>query len=765
MHDRTFNNGDKPRPRRADKQESDTPLAPCQPGDVVTYQSSTYKTEMMTVVKRSYAIDGVQYYDLECKPRALGSNVKRRPLRYKVGDVVMYYSETHKQSMEAEVTRIYPDDPKIVDLNIKVRAMEERIRPKEAPQQPPISDADAAAGGGREKAPEEVYLVGLGKPRGGQHEKEEVEELEALPQHAPLEEAPEEPQQPDPSSPPRQTQQNVPPLQVVQPPQLGFPEIPASENLENLAPDEPPQPLELLQPQREQAQQQQQEQQQQQPQSQPQQPQLPPPQQTLQPHQHQQQAQPQPQPQPQAQPQPQQAQPQPQAQQLQHHQHQHQHIQHLPQQIRQVQQATATPPQVQQPPYLAITRQYQQPMNGEVSAGRPCSPIRMNITKTHMEGQPARTPTNFAAGDNIVSTPINACTPISGCPDPSPIRHMHRSNSSMLIKGHGGYQLKSGETLAATHEHPPIPLHQPSPGRQHAHYTSFGQAQVVNRGTTPPPRVTSQVTTTPTGGHSARGGPPPAPYRNGKSTAQATGRPIQFGDLSLVADTFNPANPAFLPLLLKALDMPPNTSVKEMQGFKGGLNEGVWFAQCPNRPELVLKLVRCYRIAPNVLTEAENFRKMQQDHPQIIHDSLVAFPAKILGCIDRAGKKKHDLIVMHRVPGERLAEWIARTWHSSDRPSVLARFEELGGVLAQFHQRYGHVQHGDFQPSNVFYDEATSSFSFIDVGGMGVPTTDNDVEHFVHSLSILSEPYGHSFAAEGRMVFERGYRAASGGAH
>lgn len=73
-------------------------------------------------------------------------------------------------------------------------------------------------------------------------------------------------------------------------------------------------------------------------------------------------------------------------------------------------------------------------------------------------------------------------------------------------------------------------------------------------------------------------------------------------------------------------------------------------------------------------------------------------------------------------------------------------FLALGEQLASFHHRYG-KQHGDFQLFNIFYDEATDSIVFIDIGGMGIPTIDSDVEHFHEAMGLLKNAYDQSLCA------------------
>lgn len=207
-----------------------------------------------------------------------------------------------------------------------------------------------------------------------------------------------------------------------------------------------------------------------------------------------------------------------------------------------------------------------------------------------------------------------------------------------------------------------------------------------------------------------------------------------------------------------------------MQGFRGGLNEGVWFMSdpdnVPSEPskqgpgnasgDLVLKLVRCHRVASSVPTEAENFIKLFRDHPRIIDDPNLAFPCMIFSCM-LTGQKRHDLIVMRKVRGERLAELIARKWYGNQRQHLMQILERLGTALGEFHARYSNKQHGDFQPSNFFYDEATDLISLIDNGGIGIPTTDTDIQHFTKSIKLLADCYGPQLGSDGLHAFERGY--------
>lgn len=236
---------------------------------------------------------------------------------------------------------------------------------------------------------------------------------------------------------------------------------------------------------------------------------------------------------------------------------------------------------------------------------------------------------------------------------------------------------------------------------------------------------------------------------------------LELAELQLGVEPFNPSRASVRSQLLAKLGLPSTATVKEMQGFRGGLNEGVWFVSCSTAAgmeEYVLKLVRCNRIAHNILTEAENLVRISREHPRTMCDPAVAFPFKIFSCLGVGGAKKNDLIVMRKVRGERLAEWIARKWYGKQTPQLLQTFEALGAKLAEFHAHYGNVQHGDFQPSNVFYDEERDQICFIDVGGMGVPTMETDAEHFRKSLGLLAETYGPQLAVDGCQRFDQGYQ-------
>jgi hypothetical protein len=242
---------------------------------------------------------------------------------------------------------------------------------------------------------------------------------------------------------------------------------------------------------------------------------------------------------------------------------------------------------------------------------------------------------------------------------------------------------------------------------------------------------------------------------------------LEVGEVHVGAGPFDPKQPGLQAQLLQKLGVVQGTgTIVPLPGFQGGLNEGVWILsgtmqtagpQRGRRDELVLKLVRCKRIAPSVLTEAENFMELQKNYPSLTTDSSLAFPMKILACMGPGNVKRNDLIVMRKVGGQRLAELIAHKWYGNQVPQLMDIFEKLGECLAEFHHRYGNAQHGDFQPSNVFYDEEDDKIALIDMGGMGVPTLETDVQHFTKSMILLAEAYGPALHRDGMRHFDQGY--------
>jgi len=262
---------------------------------------------------------------------------------------------------------------------------------------------------------------------------------------------------------------------------------------------------------------------------------------------------------------------------------------------------------------------------------------------------------------------------------------------------------------------------------------------------------------------------PAIPSSHSSSSAAAACAPssasdrgsVLVADLRIDAGSFDPTESPLRLQILSRLGFTSSATLEKMTGFSGGLNQGIWFvsgSRSGSYEELVLKLVRCSRIAPNVPTEAENLQKLRVEHPKLVKESLVAFPVKILSVADANGCKCNDLIVMRKVSGERLAELFCRKYYEKQEEHLFQICEEIGRLLADFHRRYDNMQHGDFQPSNVFYDEASDTIAFIDIGGMGIPTVDDDVSHFRQAMNLLANAYGPTLHANCIEAFDRGYQ-------
>jgi len=227
-----------------------------------------------------------------------------------------------------------------------------------------------------------------------------------------------------------------------------------------------------------------------------------------------------------------------------------------------------------------------------------------------------------------------------------------------------------------------------------------------------------------------------------RGTVSYSGVPSQllFEDLAVGDGSFDPSHPAVRSQLIAKLHLQGDVRCEEMTGFRGGLNEGVWFLNA-NGVSLVLKLVRGKR-QHDIPTEAESFVKLSQEHPGIAGDMSITFPIKIFKCMRRDATKVLDLIVMRKAPGMRLAEITAHMYHGKQVDSIMPIYERVGKLLREFHTRYGNSQHNDFQPSNVLYCEETGAITMIDVGGMGRDQgMESDCQHFRKSMESLGGSY------------------------
>jgi len=238
---------------------------------------------------------------------------------------------------------------------------------------------------------------------------------------------------------------------------------------------------------------------------------------------------------------------------------------------------------------------------------------------------------------------------------------------------------------------------------------------------------------------------------------------LEAGELHFMGSAPDLTQPQLLQAILDRLGACSGT-VEKLAGFQGGLNDGVWLLQesgrkggGPPQQDWILKLVTATKKASCLPTEAQNLARIASQHPSTLSDPLLAFPTAIFSCISKGRGKTHDLLVMRKARGERLCEVFARKWHSGQRSDCWRIIERVGAATAAVHRQYANLQHGDLQPANIFWDDGVGSVTIIDVGGMGIATTDDDAQHFARALRLLATSYGSEFETQGIAAFQRGY--------
>mmetsp|Transcript_81668 Transcript_81668/g.142013 ORF Transcript_81668/g.142013 Transcript_81668/m.142013 type:complete len:456 (-) Transcript_81668:146-1513(-) len=249
-------------------------------------------------------------------------------------------------------------------------------------------------------------------------------------------------------------------------------------------------------------------------------------------------------------------------------------------------------------------------------------------------------------------------------------------------------------------------------------------------------------------------------YRSPQSPSPNSPWPVSSScptcELQIGQQPFEPNHPAMKSMLLARLGVGPHSTIECHSSNHGGLNDGVWTVKDPAQPSqnLVLKLVSAQR------GEGEIFSTLARQHPGICFDPLLTFPYVVFNCMGATGEKRYDLVVMRRAPGISVAEFIAQKHFTKQTSEIMKVLTKIGSCLREFHARYHDAQHGDFQTSNIFYEEANDKVTFIDFAGMGAKArySQSDVEFFVNSLRICATIYGSHLLAEGARHFEAGYR-------
>jgi len=220
-------------------------------------------------------------------------------------------------------------------------------------------------------------------------------------------------------------------------------------------------------------------------------------------------------------------------------------------------------------------------------------------------------------------------------------------------------------------------------------------------------------------------------------------------ELQIGRQPFDPNSATIKPQLLSLLGIHRNTSFSCLGSNSGGLNEGLWTLHAHGQ-DLIIKLVGASR------QESDKLVQLSARYPDMASDSMLAFPLQVVRCVGTDGTHRYDLVVMKRARGTRLGDYVGEKWYGGESDKLMQVLWKLGSCLRKFHSRYGHSQHGDFQPSNIFYDEDSNNFTFIDVADIG--RQGNDIEHFLKSLKILAGAYGPKFLCEASGAFECGYR-------
>ncbi|CAD7968085.1 unnamed protein product [Amoebophrya sp. A25] len=238
-----------------------------------------------------------------------------------------------------------------------------------------------------------------------------------------------------------------------------------------------------------------------------------------------------------------------------------------------------------------------------------------------------------------------------------------------------------------------------------------------------------------------------------------------------INEEFNPVSGGQATLVKRWLKIPEHATITRLEGLQGGLNLGVYSAEGSGMEAKALKVVKSGSRYPGILSEADNILHVRAEIPGILNDPQLTFPKEIIRVrhVPKAADGKPEelhVMLMRKARGRRLAEVLADAWRSPSlslpRSKIFELFRQIGRFLKAFHLRYPEREHGDVQPSNIFYDEDNGFLTLIDVGGMGQKTMKSDREHFCESLRLLSQSYGPELLEHGRKAFEDGYRSQIG---
>lgn len=261
----------------------------------------------------------------------------------------------------------------------------------------------------------------------------------------------------------------------------------------------------------------------------------------------------------------------------------------------------------------------------------------------------------------------------------------------------------------------------------------------------------------------------------GSISAPITGRPYKrdevtrmtMSELPMQTDVFDPSCPILKAHLLQYLGMSRSATIESLQDNSGAFNDGVWVVADVENTGLVLKLVPHKRSPATRKTDAEKYMELSARLPGLATDPSLSFPIQIFMLRGPSGVKK-DLIVMRKAAGLQITQHLYHKFHGGQTDELQTIFKDFGIFLRGVHKTYAFngksMQHGDCQPSNVFYDESSERFTMIDIADFGygpyiAEGGENDVEHFIAGVRTLRQWYGAAMLESCLREFRKGYSA------
>jgi hypothetical protein len=253
-----------------------------------------------------------------------------------------------------------------------------------------------------------------------------------------------------------------------------------------------------------------------------------------------------------------------------------------------------------------------------------------------------------------------------------------------------------------------------------------------------------------------------------KEISLADAATMTIEDLLMDRKDFDPNRASLKASLLRKLGLEDAVFEQLDMDNSGCFNDGIWLVSDSEPTGFVLKLVPHRHTGRK--SDREKYTELQQRCPKILTEFSLAFPIKILQLKDPSGIITKDLIVMREAPGMQLTQHLYYKFLSGRSAELLNIFEDFGKFMKSIHSNYRvnnkSMQHGDCQPSNVFYDDDSRIFTLVDVADFGfgpylAEGGENDVQHFIDGLQTLTPWYGNSLIEDCAAFFRSGYRTRS----